>query len=195
MLMPANTSDPSPAATLGYVRRRLIAAILGALVAATAAASRERRPRCRPDLGRTIGQGGVLLVIRHAATDFSKPDQDPVELDALRDAAQPLRTGPRRGARDRPRRAAALGIRVGPVLASRFCRTRETARLAFSAARPSTPRSSTRSPPSTTRPGEARSADVRRLFGHEADAGDDHRRLVTHGVVVYGHHRPNARGR
>jgi hypothetical protein len=49
----------------------LVAAFAVTLVAGASAA-------VRPDLARSLRVGGLVLVIRHAATDFSTPDQDPV---------------------------------------------------------------------------------------------------------------------
>jgi broad specificity phosphatase PhoE len=75
-------------------------------------------------------RGGLVLVLRHAATDFSKPDQDPVDLADCRTQRNLSAQG----------RAAALAIgsgvrrlklRFGAVLSSPFCRTKDTAQLAF----------------------------------------------------------------
>ena len=111
--------------------RRLIAAILGALVAATAAASGSGGRGAGPDLGRTISQGGVLLVIRHTATDYSKLDEEPVDLADCR-TQRNLSAQGRFDARGIGRSVRRLKARVGKVLASPFCRTLDTARLAFS---------------------------------------------------------------
>ncbi len=61
--------------------RRLIAAVLGAMVdVAAAAAGGSGGGSASPDLGRAITKGGVVLVIRHTATDYSKLDEEPVDL-------------------------------------------------------------------------------------------------------------------
>jgi virginiamycin B lyase len=83
-----------------------------------------------PGLVEQLKRGGLVLVLRHAATDQSKQDEDPVDLAdcttqrnlsaAGRAQARTIRTG-----------VARLRLRIGTVLTSRFCRTRETARLAF----------------------------------------------------------------
>jgi broad specificity phosphatase PhoE len=81
-------------------------------------------------LGAQLRRGGVILVIRHAATDFSKPDRNPVDLKDCR-TQRNLSAEGRRDARRIGEGARRLQLRVGAVLASPFCRTRETARLAF----------------------------------------------------------------
>jgi hypothetical protein len=60
----------------------LAAAILAA--AAASASMAGAAPDADPGLGATLKQGGLVLVLRHAATDFSKPDQDPVDLTDCR---------------------------------------------------------------------------------------------------------------
>jgi virginiamycin B lyase len=105
--------------------------MLGALVAATAAASGSGGGSAGPDLGRAISQGGVLLVIRHTATDYSKLDEEPVDLADCR-TQRNLSAQGRSDARGIGRSVRRLKGQVGRVLASPFCRTRDTARLAFS---------------------------------------------------------------
>ena len=91
--------------------------------------SRPVRPPISP-LGEQLQRGGVILVIRHAATDQSKPDQDPVDLNDCR-TQRNLSAQGRREARLIGQGVRRLKLRIGAVLSSRFCRTRETARLAF----------------------------------------------------------------
>ena len=81
-------------------------------------------------LGDQLRRGGVILVIRHAATDQSKPDQNPVDLDDCR-TQRNLSAAGRRDAKLIGQGVRRLEVRVGAVLSSRFCRTRETAKLAF----------------------------------------------------------------
>jgi broad specificity phosphatase PhoE len=81
-------------------------------------------------LGDPMRRGRVVLVIRHAATDFSKPDQDPVDLKDCR-TQRNLSADGRRDARLIGQGARRLRLRIAAVLSSPFCRTRETARLAF----------------------------------------------------------------
>jgi virginiamycin B lyase len=76
-----------------------------------------------------LRRGGYVLAFRHAATDFSITDST----RDLRDCSRQrnLTAKGRREARAIGREFRRLGIPVGRVLASPFCRTRETARLAF----------------------------------------------------------------
>jgi phosphohistidine phosphatase SixA len=81
-------------------------------------------------LGDQLQRGGVILVIRHAATDHSKPDQDPVDLKDCR-TQRNLSAAGRRDAGLIGQGVRRLEVKVGAVLSSVFCRTRETAKLAF----------------------------------------------------------------
>ena len=84
-----------------------------------------------PALVDLLREGGYVLYFRHAATDWSQSDRmrdadwdscDPAQMRQLSDAG-----------RDDARRVGEairrLRIPVGKVVASEFCRTRETARL------------------------------------------------------------------
>ena len=85
-------------------------------------------------LVRRLRGGGYVLAFRHAATDFSMTDKT----RDLRNCSRQrnLNADGRRQARRIGKAFRRLGIPVGQVLASPFCRTRETARLAFGHARP-----------------------------------------------------------
>ena len=72
-----------------------------------------------------------MLVIRHTATDYSKLDEEPVDLADCR-TQRNLSAQGRAEARAIGQGVRRLKARVGKVLASPFCRTRDTARLAFS---------------------------------------------------------------
>jgi virginiamycin B lyase len=76
-----------------------------------------------------LRRGGYVLAFRHAATDFSMTD----DTRDLRDCSRQrnLTAAGRRQARSIGRAFRRLGIPAGRVLASPFCRTRETAMLAF----------------------------------------------------------------
>jgi phosphohistidine phosphatase SixA len=109
--------------------RRLI--LLGtAAVAIIATAGAGAAPDADPGLARAMQRGGLVLVLRHAATDMSKPDQDPVVLSDCR-TQRNLNAAGRADARTIGRGARRLRLRIGSVLSSPFCRTKETARLAF----------------------------------------------------------------
>lgn len=81
-------------------------------------------------LVQVLREGGHVIVFRHAATDFGQIDADG---PALQNCAvqRNLSEAGRADARAIGGALAALGIPVGPVLASPYCRTRETAELAF----------------------------------------------------------------
>lgn len=99
-------------------------------VAVTATAGTTAAPDADPGLARAMQRGGLVLVLRHAATDLSRPDQDPVVLSDCR-TQRNLNAQGRADARTIGRGARRLKLRIGTVLSSPFCRTRETARLAF----------------------------------------------------------------
>ena len=79
--------------------------------------------------------GGYVLYMRHTSTDFSQNDS---RMTSFEDCANQRNLTDK--GRDEARAIGAhvkrLGIPIGPVLASPFCRTIETARLAFGKAQP-----------------------------------------------------------
>jgi phosphohistidine phosphatase SixA len=132
------------------VRRRLVLPLVLAVLAAAAGCdlgsddkgSGERQPeangrgdrRSAPPVER-LRRGGYVVALRHAATDRTATDMT----GNLRDCSRQrnLNAAGRRQARAIGRAFRRLEIPVGRVLASPFCRTRDTARLAFGRARPS----------------------------------------------------------
>ena len=132
-------------------------------------------------LGEQLRRGGLVLVIRHAATDFSKPDQDPVDLKDCR-TQRNLSAEGRRDARRIGQGVRRLRLRLGDVLSSPFCRTLETARIAFGRATVSLAllNTITASQDASWRR-QIRAA--RRLFAARPPAGRV-TVLVTHGSVV-----------
>jgi phosphohistidine phosphatase SixA len=112
--------------SLGRVAVVLAAIVVAGIPTWAAGASQNADPA----LARALQQGGLVLVLRHAATDFSKPDQDPVVLSDCR-TQRNLNAQGRADARVIGRGARRLKLRIGTVLSSPFCRTKETARLAF----------------------------------------------------------------
>lgn len=77
-----------------------------------------------------LRKGGYILYLRHAATDFSQND---AQMSSFEDCAA-QRNLLERGREDARRIGTAvrrIGIPIGKVLASPYCRTVETARLAF----------------------------------------------------------------
>src|SRR5690349_5388824 len=88
------------------------------------------------DLAATLREGGVTIYFRHAATDHSQADRDD---EALADCSRQrnLSDAGRRDARAIGDALRAIGVRIGEVLASPYCRTLETARLIAERATPS----------------------------------------------------------
>ena len=86
--------------------------------------------RTSPRLVDQLQRGGLVLVLRHAATDQSKQDEQPVDLTDC-STQRHLSTEGRAQARAIGQAVRRLRLPIGEVLTSRFCRTRETARLAF----------------------------------------------------------------
>jgi phosphohistidine phosphatase SixA len=134
-----------------------------------------------PTLASAMKRGGLVLVIRHAATDFSKPDQDPVVLSDCR-TQRNLNAQGRADARTIGRGARRLELRIGSVLSSPFCRTKETARLAFSRFRVSQALLNTIDTEHDAR-WRRQIRAARRLLGMKPAAGLL-TVLVTHGSVV-----------
>lgn len=111
--------------------RRLLTFLLAALgVAALTTGRVGAAPDADPALAQAMQRGGLVLVLRHAATDFSRPDQDPVDLADCW-TQRNLSAQGRADARSIGSGARRLKLRVGAVLSSAFCRTKDTARLAF----------------------------------------------------------------
>ena len=106
----------------------IAAATLAALAALLFPAGAVAEPS--PRLGEQLKRGGLVLVLRHAATDQSKQDEDPVDL-ADCTTQRNLSAGGREQARAIGSGVTRLQLRIAKVQTSRFCRTRETARLAF----------------------------------------------------------------
>jgi phosphohistidine phosphatase SixA len=100
------------------------------VAAASMGAEGQSAPSADPPLASAMQRGGLVLVLRHAATDFSKPDQDRVVLSDCR-TQRNLDAQGRADSRTIGRGVRRLRLRIGRVLASPFCRTKETARLAF----------------------------------------------------------------
>jgi hypothetical protein len=116
-------------------RRCLAALLLCALVAAPLfAAEAPDDSLAGPALLSALRAGGLILYFRHTSTDFGQNDD---QMSGYEDCAR-QRNLTSRG-RDEARAIGAavqrLRIPVGEVLASPFCRTRETAQLIFGRAR------------------------------------------------------------
>jgi phosphohistidine phosphatase SixA len=89
-----------------------------------------------PGLLKQLREGGYVLYMRHATTDMSQNDS---RMTSFEDCAgqRNLTDKGREEARAIGAQVKRLGIPIGAVLASPFCRTMETARLVFGKAQPS----------------------------------------------------------
>jgi virginiamycin B lyase len=127
-----------------------------------------------------LRRGGYVLAFRHAATDFSMTDTT----RDLRDCSRQrnLNAEGRRQARTTGSAFRRLGIPVGVVLASPFCRTRDTARLAFGRATSSRDLLSARY--LATRAARARQPErLRRLLAQRPRRGSN-TVLVSHNFAI-----------
>ena len=161
--------------------RALAAAFIAAIAVLAAVGGSTAAAQADPDLARALQRGGLVLVFRHAATDFSKPDQNPVVLGDCR-TQRNLSAQGRADARAIGRGVRRLKLRLGSVLASPFCRTRETARLAFRRAAVSRALLNTVVAVHDAR-WRRQIRAARRLFGTKPPPGRV-TVLVTHGSVV-----------
>lgn len=89
----------------------------------------------RNNLVKELKRGGYIVYFRHAATDFSKLDG---AMKGYEDCSNQrmLSDDGRKAARSIGEHVRRLNLPVGSVLASPYCRTMETARLAFMQAEP-----------------------------------------------------------
>jgi hypothetical protein len=81
-----------------------------------------------------LRDGGYILYMRHTSTDFSQDDSQMTGYEDCKGQRNLTDKG-RQEAREIGGHARRLRIPIGEVLASPFCRTMETARLAFGKAR------------------------------------------------------------
>ncbi len=88
-----------------------------------------------PSLVNRLRQGGYVIYLRHASTDFSQADSDLVNLQNCATQRNLTDVG-RDQASAMGEAIGALGVPIGDVLSSEFCRTLETAQLAFGRAIP-----------------------------------------------------------
>jgi virginiamycin B lyase len=163
------------------VRLRARIGAAGLLVCATLLLLTAAGGAARPSLVKQLQHGGLVLVLRHAATDQSKQDEDRVDL-ADCGTQRNLSADGRAQARAIGRAARRLRLPIGTVRTSGFCRTRDTARLAFGRG--------TVDPALLNTIGATHDAAwrvqiraARRLIGTPPRAGTL-TVLVTHGVVV-----------
>jgi phosphohistidine phosphatase SixA len=82
------------------------------------------------ELVEDLRDGGYVVYIRHTATDMSQEDTHKTDVSRC-DGMRNLTDAGREDARELGRAFRELEIPVDEVLASEYCRTRETAQLAF----------------------------------------------------------------
>ena len=167
--------------------RKSLLPVLAALAVASGCGdddADERPPRAEPRaeavptrLVERLREGGYVLAFRHAATD-SGVDTTSDLSDCSRQ--RNLNAEGRRQSRDIGRAFRRLGIPVGRVLASPFCRTRDTARLAFGRVRASRSLLSVEFFESVR---QGRRRGLRRVLGDRPRRGTN-TVLVTHGSAI-----------
>jgi phosphohistidine phosphatase SixA len=89
----------------------------------------------QPSVVERLREGGYVLYMRHASTDFSQNDAKSRSYEDCENQRNLTDKG-RAEAREVAAQIKRLGIPIGTVLASPFCRTMDTARLAFGKATP-----------------------------------------------------------
>jgi virginiamycin B lyase len=166
-----------------------VAAVGGCELGGDGDEPRRERPRAArtPGVGASaslverLRRGGYVLVFRHAATDFSMSDD---ETRDLRDCKRQrnLSAEGRHQARTIGSALRRLDIPVGEVLASPYCRTRDTARLAFGRLRSSTSLISARALSSASAR-ERQPARFRRLLAAPPRRGTN-TALVSHAFAI-----------
>ena len=158
-----------------YAAMRLLVVASIAWCAALAIAADGAPPLAGAALLDALLRGGYVLYFRHAATDFGQNDD---KMTGYEDCAQQRNLTDRGRADARAIGAAikALHIPVTTVLASPFCRTRETAELVFGHA---TPDARVRGGPATT-DDPARYAQLKALLSTPVPAGTN-TAIVSHG--------------
>jgi phosphohistidine phosphatase SixA len=125
-----------------------------------------------------LREGGYVVTFRHAATDSGMDTTSDLS-DCSRQ--RNLNAEGRRQSRDIGRAFERLDIPVGRVLASPFCRTRDTARLAFGQARTSRALLSVEFFENVR---EGRRKGLRRVLRNRPRAGTN-TVLVTHGSAIF----------
>ncbi len=121
-----------------------------------------------------LRQGGYVIFFRHAATDMTQTDSDLSRCETQRNLNEQGRADARAiGAAFR-----ALGIPVGQVLSSGYCRARDTAQLAFGRSELVRDLSGL---PAAQR--EQRAAALRKLLATEPEPGTN-TILVSHGFNI-----------
>jgi phosphohistidine phosphatase SixA len=175
---------------MGRMHRRAAAAGLLTLLLAAAVASggEERggqalRPRLAgAALAAALREGGYVVLMRHTSTEPVAPDPGLFDIEDCATQRNLSEQG-RREAAEIGRAFEKLGIRVGGVLTSPYCRCLETAKLAFGRAEPSELLSAFDRLPSPKK--DERGAEIRQLLATPPPAGAN-TVLITHtGTLLY----------
>ncbi len=153
----------------------LAAAVCCALVCAAAIAADAPDTLAGPQLLAALREGGLILYFRHTSTDFGQNDD---QMSGYEDCARQrnLTDRGREEARQIGAAIVRLRIPIGDVLASPFCRTRETAQLIFGRASVSP---AVRGGPASPGSNE-RYAELRRLLSTPPLPGSN-RVIASHG--------------
>lgn len=148
--------------------------IVAPAVGQPANATRAASPLTGAALLAALRQGGYVLYFRHTSTDFGQNDD---RMTGYEDCARQrnLTEAGRAEARAIGAAIRALGIPIGTVLASPFCRTRETAELIFGRA---TVSNAVRGGPAQA--DDDRYAELKALLATPVAAGAD-LAIVSHG--------------
>jgi len=126
---------------MGRLPATLLLALACSLAAAAPAAAQADGQQLTPRLEgmplmQALRQGGYTILLRHAATQEFTPDQTLFDIDDCSTQRNLSQEG-RQQAERIGQSFAKLGIPVGEVLSSPYCRCLETGRLAFGKAVPS----------------------------------------------------------
>lgn len=126
-----------------------------------------------------LKNGGYVILIRHAETDPGVGDPPGFRLNDCK-TQRNLNDAGREGAKRLGAAFAKRGIPVAKVMASRWCRALDTARIAFGGAEPWPALDNTFEEPQRREP---QMREVRKALAKPAAGGN--LVLVTHGVNVY----------
>lgn len=166
----------------------LACAIVLALGAVQAAGDEGGGQALKPRLsGRALVEalagGGYVILMRHQATEPMAPDPAVFDIEDC-DTQRNLSEEGRQASREIGAAFQKLGIRVGEVLASPYCRCLETGKLAFGRAEPSELLAVFDRLPSLEK--DERGADIRKLLATPPPEAGTNTVLITHtGTLLY----------
>jgi phosphohistidine phosphatase SixA len=169
---PSPTTAPSPTAAPSITPSPTIAP--SPTLAPTTPVTPTAGALAGQELVAALRQGGYVIYFRHAATDMTQTDSDLSRCETQRN----LNAQGRADARAIGAAFRALDIPVGQVLSSGYCRTRDTAQLAFGRAELVRDLSGL---PAAQR--EQRTATLRKLLATTPETGTN-TVLVSHGFNI-----------